>query len=320
MSHFSVLVVTNTSSRDGLEEALWPFHEFECTGEDRHIQDIDITEEAREEYQEADTRVYRDNAGLIHDAYDDRFYRAPTPEETAKIGPIAGTGAGNGISWTSKDWGDGRGYRTKVHYVPDGYEDLRVAVAERESFTEWAAGYYGRPLLRFGEEPGDDHKYGYILVNEDGDVVRIVKRTNPNAKWDWWSVGGRFSNRLVGDGRKCDHAQFGSIDLDDMRRAERERRASAVEAARAEVASGKLSEGMARYFYGERVFDPGYIDREQAWTFAVLKDGKWLQRGEMGWFGIVTNEEAPEDWDEAYRIVLASIRPDQHVWIVDCHI
>lgn len=319
MSHFSVLVVTETASQQELETALWPFHEFECTGEERHIQDIDITDEAREEYSKDDTRVYRDVSGVLHDAYCDRFYREPTPEETQRIGPIGGTGFGGGISYTSKDWGDGRGYRTKVHFVPEGYEDIRIPVSERQTLVEWAADYYGRPILRMGETATDKHKYGYILVNEDGDLVRIVKRTNPNKKWDWWVIGGRYSGRLLVNGRQVDHARFGDIDMDEMRAANRARRARSVEEAQAEVADGK-SEGIVRYLYGDHIFDLDYIDRDQAWTFAALKDGKWLERGEMGWWGAVSNEQAPEDWDEAYRIVLASLRPDQHVWIVDCHI
>lgn len=319
MSHFSVLVVTDTADRQQLDNALWPFHEFECTGEERYIQEIDITDEARAEFAESTTRVYRDASGALHDAYEDRFFRDPTPDEAQRIGPLGGTGWGGGVSYTSKDWGDGRGYRTKVHHVPDGYEDLRAPSAERESFAEWAQHYYGRALLRMGDEATDAHKYGYILVNEDGEVVRVVKRTNPNKKWDYWTIGGRYSGCLIVGGKPCDHARFGSIDMDEIRRANRERRVRAVEEARAEVDAGK-SEELTRYLYGEYIFSPGYADRDQAWTFAVLKHGAWLERGEMGWWGIVSNEETPEDWDEAYRIVLASIRPDQHVWIVDCHI
>jgi len=35
------------------------------------------------------------------------------------------------------------------------------------------------------------HKYGYALV-KDGVLIKAVKRTNPNAKWDWWVLGGRW--------------------------------------------------------------------------------------------------------------------------------
>lgn len=36
------------------------------------------------------------------------------------------------------------------------------------------------------------HKYRYAIV-KDGKLVKAVKRTNPNAKWDWYSLGGRWT-------------------------------------------------------------------------------------------------------------------------------
>ena len=42
----------------------------------------------------------------------------------------------------------------------------------------------------------DKHKYGYALVDGNGALVRAVNRTNPNAQWDWYQIGGRFSDWL----------------------------------------------------------------------------------------------------------------------------
>jgi hypothetical protein len=36
------------------------------------------------------------------------------------------------------------------------------------------------------------HKYGYAIVN-DGKLIKAVDRTNPNAKWDGYQVGGRWT-------------------------------------------------------------------------------------------------------------------------------
>jgi hypothetical protein len=36
-----------------------------------------------------------------------------------------------------------------------------------------------------------DHKYGYAIVSSNG-LVKAVNRTNPNAKWDWYQLGGRW--------------------------------------------------------------------------------------------------------------------------------
>lgn len=69
------------------------------------------------------------------------------------------------------------------------------------------------------------HRYGYAVM--DGDkVVKAVNRTNPNAKWDWWQVGGRYSKRLmVHGGAKVDSAKKGEIDFPAM---EREKAANAT--------------------------------------------------------------------------------------------
>ncbi|HFW4796117.1 TPA: hypothetical protein ACIBS5_001433 [Salmonella enterica subsp. diarizonae serovar 60-67:z35:-] len=48
MSHFNVLVIGNNP-----EEALAPYHEFECTEvDDQYIREIDITEEIRGDIKE----------------------------------------------------------------------------------------------------------------------------------------------------------------------------------------------------------------------------------------------------------------------------
>jgi hypothetical protein len=197
MSHFSVLVIRHPEQ--DLEALLQPFHEFECTGtDDQYVQDVDVTDEARKEYESRFESRYRDMNGKLHEPYEDEFYREPTAEEIAKIGPIAGSGCGHGMSWSSRDWRDGRGYRTKIHFLPEGWEEIQVATRDVESFAAWANDWYGNEILKAGERPGEAHCHGYIQLDRDGEVARIVKRTNPNAKWDWWVIGGRYSGKFAG--------------------------------------------------------------------------------------------------------------------------
>jgi len=37
-----------------------------------------------------------------------------------------------------------------------------------------------------------DLEYGWVEVDNDGNIVEYIYRTNPNAKWDWWKIGGRW--------------------------------------------------------------------------------------------------------------------------------
>jgi len=190
MSHFTVVVIG-----DNVEEQLQPYHEFECTGiSDQYIQDIDLTEEAREKYENKTERVVISPDGKTLSPYEDMFYREPTPEETKKIGVLTGTGCGHGLCWTSRDYGDGKGYRTKVHYIPEGYEEKEVRTKDKKTFSEFVKDWYGYKTINEKEEPDleKEHKYGYIVIDDNDNIIKIIRRTNPNAKWDWYSIGGRW--------------------------------------------------------------------------------------------------------------------------------
>ena len=194
MSHFVVIVIG-----DNHETQLAPYHEFECTGrDDEYVQDVDITERARHEFESDTKRRYIDPDGVHHDAYLDRFYRDPSPEEEKQIGPIAGTGSGSGIPWATKDWKDGKGYRTKVHFLPDGWSEAKIPAGEVQSFAQFIEGWYGLEPIRSEKnlDLAKTHKYGYVLLNKAGAVVKAVKRTNPNKKWEWYQVGGRWTGWL----------------------------------------------------------------------------------------------------------------------------
>lgn len=189
ISHFTVLVIG-----DDYEGQLQPYHEFECTGfNDEYVQTIDITEKVREEYETDTVTRLKDADGALHEPWDDRFFRDPTEDEKSKVG--AGTGWGSGIAYTSRDWGDGQGDRPKVRFVPEGFEEVEVPRSEAETFVEFLTEYHGNKVVPFGQEPDleEEHKYGYVLVDENGEVTAVFDRTNPDAKWDWYQVGGRWS-------------------------------------------------------------------------------------------------------------------------------
>jgi len=195
MSHFSVMVIG-----DDVEKQMAPYHEFECTGtDDEYVVDKDTTEETTRDYLE-DTRTmmrHRETSELKK-AYDNMFYREPTAEEEkGSIGGLCGTGCGNGISWSSRDWDDGKGYRAKVHHVPEEWEEIEIPFKELMSFTDYVVEYHEMPLLHPGEERGEEHKFNYAATDENGVVVKTVTRTNPNAKWDYWQEGGRASGRFI---------------------------------------------------------------------------------------------------------------------------
>jgi hypothetical protein len=55
-------------------------------------------------------------------------------------------------------------------------------------------------------------------------------------------------------------------------------------------------------------------------TFAVLKDGEWYAKGEMGWFGMSDDKLTEEQWSTKMRELIDGLDDDDVVAIVDCHI
>lgn len=398
MSHFSVMVIGENP-----EAQLAPFHEFECTGHvDEYVKSVDKTQEAREAFQEDTDRFYVSPEGERIDKYDDRFYREPTEEEAKKIGPLAGSGFGDGMSWTSKDWGDGKGYSTRIHFLPEGWTETEAPGSESKSFAQFIEDYYGYKPVPAGQEPDllGVHKFGWYRTDGEGNVVEVIDRTNPRAKWDWYQLGGRWTgfftlrpDVLRGESTRAalgspglmteqettrggravaDQARKGDIDVAQMRREAEDNAAAKYDRFHAIVAGHEWpltwAEVRAKHGCGDDVdgkdVPEGAWDRARTefngqatvkhfashpevrqfwgdpWTeykvprdqylaqarrraivpFAVLKDGEWYERGEMGWWGAVSNEKDPEEWAEQFEKLFDALPDDTLVSIYDCHI
>lgn len=272
MSHFTCIVIGPDH-----EAQLQPYHEYECTGtDDQYVTDVDETEEVREEYESSTATMARNDAtGETVDAYDDRFYRPFTAKERAEIRP-SGSGCGGGLSWASKDWGDGRGYEARVHEIHAGWTRVEVPRKETMTFAEFIEYWSERPVLRPGESRTEEHKYGFVEIDEKGEVIRVVDRTNQNAQWDWYQIGGRWTGffplkkdavgvtgrpGLMTDRaspRTADQCTKGSIDFERARR-------------EAEVAANKEFDLWEECFTGHPRPEPWstFIDRVDAGTLDI---------------------------------------------------
>lgn len=172
MSHFSVLVIG-----DDVEAQLQPFHEFECTGtEDQYVKDIDVTEKYRASFDKDTTECLRDPDGNLHRFFDDSGeWRDEFSMPDPKAPPYD--------------------KKRRIKYAPPGYEQITVPTSSVESFATWVEGYGGQRPIPFGDKPDltETHKYGYALLDEAGQVIQVIDRTNPNKKWDCYQIGGRWS-------------------------------------------------------------------------------------------------------------------------------
>jgi hypothetical protein len=127
-------------------------------------------------------------------------------------------------------------------------------------------------------------EWGYKIDEDDN----VLSTYNPDAKWDWYVIGGRWSNYLYlkerdeeGERLTADYAYFDEVDWDYM------------------------------------------IEMNHIPFCFVDWDGDWHEKGEMGWFAMTKNEKDDDSWvDEfkAYIETLKNVEFQGEVTVIDFHI
>lgn len=185
---------------------------------------------------------------------------------------------------------------------------------------------------------------------------------NPNAKWDWWVVGGRWSNMLfLKNGSKADSAIKSAIDFDAMRIAERDEAEKEYTVAMQVIGELPVNETWdsvrdrfenideARAFYRNQqrvkafneskevrdaigymasadrflISKEEYLDNaanQAGVTYALLKDGIWYEKGQMGWWGISNDKMTQKEWNEQFWKLICELPDNTRLTVVDCHI
>lgn len=106
----------------------------------------------------------------------------------------------------------------------------------------------------------------------DGVLCRI-STYNPDSKWDWYEVGGRWAGSLPGG--------------------------------------------------SDRICAKAYLNAPEARApFAYIDDdGRWHEKGRMGWFAMVADEKEQSTWEGTVRQHIARAADlDCDLVLVDCHI
>ena len=205
----------------------------------------------------------------------------------------------------------------------------------------------------FEEDPGPGHGLCRYAVVRDGVLVKAVQRTNPNKKWDWWQQGGRWTNWLGFTQAKTHQISFEAIEEAARQKAgaEFDRLTAACRDARLPLdweswksISARLSPiDAAREAYGAQPavkalrasravvpwtdLDRFLVGRERyvfeagrrAWVpYAIVHDGRWHAKGDMGWWGVSSNEDG--DWVEKARELILGLPSGTLLTVVDCHI
>ncbi len=332
MSHFSVCVViphwlvprnfNETSVEDVLYSILAPYDEG--TDNPGYLEFYDETDEATREYQTKTSIMVKYPDGRIISCYDKEFENRFVLHEHTILERFDKEHGGNRETEASR----------QLELIPD------YPVSKRFSFVQYCRDYCGYTATLGG-------RWGYF--------------SNPNAKWDWFTIGGRFSGRLLakrhadwvlesadhnsdsdGGNRFTNGAQMKDIDWERMRQLR-------LESAKAQFGTlskafqkkdtSKLAplaaiteEGIAGwcemlYYKGETLED--YLKRKgvssehpypiDCYAF-VNTNGEWFESGQMGWFGISSNNKPERQWQDEIQVLMKHVIEDDYLVIVDCHI
>ena len=205
----------------------------------------------------------------------------------------------------------------------------------------------------------DEEIYQYELIGYEEDIGEngeIYSTYNPNSKWDWYDIGGRWRNSLLTREDNNDTFEHNSFaehygKFDDVKTAPKGYKW--VNGAKIkdidfkkmkELAYNKnirwwelvveekpLEEGEEKPFnlYKKEYLVKRYGDKEHYaeiestfHTFAFVDEEEWHEKGEMLSFGLDTvTKESEEIYLEKFQeYIKAEENQDKYLIIVDCHI
>jgi len=353
MSHFTVLVIGENP-----EEQLAPYSEQD----EYYMSFIDKTKEVEKEYKTKKTSEF-------HCASDNSWGQEISQEfykklSKAKVGERFEQSVGkNGFGSYFKKGEHYRGYFT----VPEKRERMKnsrwfkvVSILET-THPDKDICFEGKIKVERVTQPkripvnqvyktieayAKDY-HGYYKVNG-----KYGYRSNENAKWDWYQLGGRWTGffklkpgvngglgtpSLVSSRRAevgtADQALKRNIDFDAMYSENLECSIKSYEEFKELYKKDPEKAEQEAYFnYGvyntsgnREEFIPEtkekYLDRNASIsTFAIVKDGKWYEKGEMGWWACVSNEKDTKEWNQEFKKLLDEIPEDTILSLYDCHI
>jgi len=226
-----------------------------------------------------------------------------------------------------------------------------ITRAEDKSIVENHPEAEGKTLLEFYGQ-GDFETYvAEWHGGHDTEEGRYGYRINPNVKWDWYEIGGRWKDEVI-KGDTCLVKDFNKTKVQAKQRLAAEQEWDDVhdifdELGISPAARQKAYEGNWDAFRKEEIensarsvgkktpdrwklfqFKPNGTTKEEHAAKAELdpstsaivdRDGEWIQEGKMGWFGCASNVDK-DGYRKAFWEAMDELSPDDRLYVVDCHI
>lgn len=174
--------------------------------------------------------------------------------------------------------------KAKKHHT-ENYE-YAVKKLESNTLTSEDRDYYtivaSRGCSLTDEEAWEEvQNWGYKMDDEGN----LLATYNPDSKWDWYSIGGRWSGFLP----------LKELDSDGNHLTTNEALVKEID---------------WEYLLNEKFPPFCYVDEY----------GEWFEKGEMGWWGMTTNEEPEDTWKTQFSNYTKELDPNCLVTVIDFHI
>jgi len=178
----------------------------------------------------------------------------------------------------------------------DNPEAYKAKYADNASHLEFVDNEMQDMIHRWNDE--DWHKHGIQYYNDEDidDDGNATSYYNPKSKWDWYQIGGRWSDEIKV-----------KPNSDSGTKGERSWTLDGVDEKRGYSDSALKKD-----------IDWEHESMKSIDVFAFLSKDGWAEEGEMGWFG--TSVTTDENWEDTLRKLVDSIGDDERITIVDCHI
>lgn len=153
---------------------------------------------------------------------------------------------------------------------------------------------------------------------------------NPDSKYDWWVIGGRWSGSLrdlngeYHNTLKIADWDYNYINPDDIADYSRFWEVAVEGAELTEKEKGDFGLLYKPEYYIEKYGNKSnYIKSMLTFsTYALLTpEGEWFEPGKMGWWGISHADPVDQGlWERDFTSLIDSFDKDMYITIVDCHI
>ena len=187
------------------------------------------------------------------------------------------------------------------------------------------------PFQEYDSQDGFPKEWLRFVEDEDFEIDEETGKPgfweNPNAIWDWYSVGGRYRRCFkLKDG---DYASFGeiskfnfSITDESKQEYDREWEIGVNGAEKTEDEKRKLYYRSGYYLdqWGTKDAFMNEMCNSYGWNF-ITPDGKLHSKGKELWFGCSeTTRESRKKYVEEWQKTIKNIPQDYYMVVVDCHI